>query len=104
MRSSWRPWPVCSPLGKSVFGRSEIPGLRISFWKPGIGNPGICDPGIGDSAFDDREDVILAHQEDLLVAAELELIAGVGGEDDAVADLDLQLAALAVLGDPAIAD
>ena len=52
---------------------------------------------------EDREDVVLAHQQDLLVAVELELLAGVGGEQDDVADLHLQLAALAVLGDPAVA-
>src|SRR4051812_39883960 len=59
--------------------------------------------GLG-SALDDGQDVVFAHQEDLLVAGELELVAGVGGEQDAVADLDLEVPALAVLGDPALAD
>ena len=36
-----------------------------------------------DRSVDDGEDVVLAHQEDLLVAVELELVAGVGGEEDA---------------------
>src|SRR5947209_20280284 len=56
------------------------------------------------SALDDGEDVVLAHQEDLLVAVDLELVAGIGGEQDVVARLDLQGAALAVLGDAALAD
>ena len=39
--------------------------------------------------FDDRQDVFLAHQQQFLVA-DLELLAGVAGEQHAVADLDLQ--------------
>src|SRR5271157_5370963 len=52
----------------------------------------------------DRKDVFLAHQEHLPLAAQLELLTGVRGEQDNVADLHLELAALAVLGDASFAD
>ena len=39
--------------------------------------------------FEDRQDVFLPHQQQLAVA-ELELLAGIGGEEHAIADLDLQ--------------
>ena len=35
------------------------------------------------ASVDDGEDVVLAHQQDLLVALDLELLARVGGEQDA---------------------
>src|SRR3954468_20252218 len=36
----------------------------------------------GPASVDHGEDVVLAHQEDLLVAVDLELVPGVGGEQD----------------------
>src|SRR6267378_7065414 len=53
--------------------------------------------------FDDAEDVFLAHHQDLL-AFHLDLGAGVLREEDAVADLDVERADLAVLEDLAVAD
>ena len=55
-------------------------------------------------SLNDGEDVVFAHQQDLLIAGDLEFLARVGSEEDMVADLHLKLAALAVLGDPAVAN
>src|SRR5271157_3930758 len=52
----------------------------------------------------DRKDVVLAHQEYFPFAAQLELLTGVRGEQDNVADLDLEVATLAILRDPALTD
>src|SRR5271157_2208646 len=52
----------------------------------------------------DRKDVVLAHQEHFPFAAQFELLTGVRGEQDNVADLDLELATLAILRDPALTD
>src|SRR5271157_5907286 len=52
----------------------------------------------------DRKDVVLAHQEHFPFAAQLELLTGVRGEQDNVADLDLEVATLAILRDPALTD
>src|SRR5271166_5389720 len=62
----------------------------------------LSDANVGSSQ--DREDVVLAHQEHFPFAAQLELLTGVGGEQDNVANLDLELAALAILRDPALTD
>ncbi len=76
--------------------------------RPSTGRPssprGSRRPGAAIASADHGQDVFLAHQQDFLVAVELEFLAGVGGEQDVLADLDLQLAALAVLGDPPVAD
>ena len=47
-------------------------------------------------ALDHRQNVVFAHQQQFFVA-DLERLAGVAGEEHAVADLDLQLAARAVV-------
>src|SRR5271157_1691619 len=62
----------------------------------------LSDANVGSSQ--DREDVVLAHQEHFPFAAQLELLTGVGGEQNNVADLDLELATLAILRDPALTD
>src|SRR5271165_7578086 len=62
----------------------------------------LSDANVGSSK--DRKDVVLAHQEHFPFATQLELLTGVGGEQDNVADLDLELATLAILRDPALTD
>src|SRR5271165_3154559 len=62
----------------------------------------LSDANVGSSQ--DREDVVLAHQENFPFVAQLELLTGVGGEQDNVADLDLELATRAILRDPALTD
>ena len=57
----------------------------------------------GRALADDRQNVFFAHQQQVAVA-ELELLAGIGGEQHAVAGLDLQGGPLAVLSRPALAD
>src|SRR3954471_24792131 len=54
-------------------------------------------------SIDDREHVILAHDHQLL-AVELDLGAGVAGEDDLVAFLDVERGALAVVEAAGVAD
>lgn len=53
-------------------------------------------------ALDDGEDVILPHQENLLVAVELEFVTRVAGENHRVANLDGQRLLGAVLGGRAV--
>src|SRR5687767_8299705 len=55
------------------------------------------------SLFDDREDVVFLHEQQL-VAVDLKILAGPGGEDHAIAGLHLQLAAGAVIEQLAVAD
>ena len=55
------------------------------------------------SLLDDAEDVVFADDE-VLFAVDLHLGAGVLAEEDAVADLDVELADRAVLEDLAVAD
>src|SRR3954471_19992335 len=59
--------------------------------------------GSSDSVLDDREDVLLADDEELLVV-DLELGPGVLRVQDRVALLDVDALALAVVEDPAGAD
>src|SRR5262245_16916854 len=58
---------------------------------------------IPSASLDDREDVVLAHQE-VHLAVDLELVTGIRGEEHLVAGLDLEWPTLAVLGDAAVAD
>src|SRR5215469_12097100 len=53
---------------------------------------------------DHGQDVLFAHQQDVVAAALLELVAGPVGEQDGVADLDLERPAGAVLHHAAGAD
>src|SRR5215510_8482596 len=55
------------------------------------------------SLLDDAEDVLLAHDQ-VFLAADLDLGSGVGREQDAVALLDRELGALAVVQHAAVAD
>src|SRR5512137_1571379 len=59
--------------------------------------------GVVGLALDGREDVFLAHHQELL-AVDLDLGAGVLGEEDLVALLDVEGADLSVLEDLAVAD
>src|SRR5579885_2040734 len=61
--------------------------------------------GFWDLLIKHGQHVLLAHEEDVILAtAFLELVAGPGGEEDGIADLDLQRSALAVLAEVARAD
>src|SRR4051812_17751578 len=76
-------------------------------WRGVVGPGGAAVPlksrrGHGRGSIDDGEDIVLAHEQDLLVALDLELLTRVRGEQDAVADLDLERPALAVLRHPAV--
>jgi hypothetical protein len=53
---------------------------------------------------DDREDILLAHEQHFLVAFELEFFAGVRGEQHLLAHFHLQLSALSVFRDPTVAN
>src|SRR5512135_1208199 len=77
--------------------------LRLKSFRRWVGRKEGAPIGPSLASVDHGQDVVLAHQEDLLVAEGLELLARVRGEQDLVADLHLQLAALAVLGGPALA-
>src|SRR5205814_1960483 len=55
------------------------------------------------AAFDDREDLVLAHDEEFL-AIELDFLAGVLAEQDGVARLDVERHALAIIFGLAVAD
>src|SRR5262245_33210560 len=87
--SFWTPSRMCSRASAS-----KAICLAI-FFLDSVGRSGLV--------LDDREDVRLGHDQ-VLVAQHLDLGAGVGGEQHAVADLDGHLLASAVLVDAALAD
>src|SRR6266566_9814328 len=64
---------------------------------------GVVSQATRSSVLDDGEDVLLAHDEEL-VAVDLELGPGVLGVEDLVALLDVDRLALAVIEDPARTD
>src|SRR3954454_23516880 len=84
--------------------------LGFSGWRSSVGSDhSLSDPPIAlrgahraeeDSVLDDREDVLLGDDEELL-PVDLELRAGVLGVEDLVADLHVDGLALAVIEDPA---
>src|SRR5262249_16472727 len=96
MRSSWLPWNLFLPLTQECgwISWNDLRWVSVEEGGPGP-PPGV--PSSGPTSVDHRQDVILPHQQHLLVSLELELVAGVGGEQDAIAHFHLGVAALAVL-------